>query len=181
MKKNLISVLILALVIVNIVLTSILLFSLASPIKKTSNMVTNISSILSLELEGPEKEDTSKVSIDNLVPHDIDEEFTIPLKHSSHTDEYGNIITDSKDHYCIVEVSLMLNSANEDYAKYSETISSHDSMFKGIIVDVIGSHTLEEIRDDTESVRNEILDSIREMYDGSEFVYKVNFTNVMYQ
>ncbi len=181
MKKNLISVLILALGIVDIVLTSILLFSLASPIKKTSNLVTQISSVLSLELEGPSTEETSKVSIDNLVPHDIDEEFTIPLRHSQHMDENGNIVTDNKDHYCIVEVSLMLNSANEDYAKYAETISSHDSMFKGIIVDVIGSHSLEEIRDDTESVREEILNSIRELYDGSEFVYKVNFTNVMYQ
>ena len=52
MKKNLISVLILALLVVNLVLTSIMMFSTMSSVKKTSALVTSIASVLNIELGG---------------------------------------------------------------------------------------------------------------------------------
>ena len=171
MKKNLLSIIILSLLVVNIILTVVMMLSVIKTNSATAELVTDIAGVLELELNKDGGEAPS-VSLADTEVYTIPDSMTITLKR-----EDG----DTQDHYCIVKVSLMLNSANEDYAKYSATISSHDSMFKGIIVEVIGSHTLEEVRDDTENVRNEILDSIREMYDGSEFVYKVNFTNVMYQ
>ena len=50
MKKNLISIVILALLIVNIVLTAIMMFSVTSASKKTAALVDNISKALDLEL-----------------------------------------------------------------------------------------------------------------------------------
>ena len=50
MKKNLISIIILALLIVNIVLTSIMMFSVNGAAQKTSALVTDIASIIKLDL-----------------------------------------------------------------------------------------------------------------------------------
>ena len=50
MKKNLISVIILALLIVNVVLTAIMMFSVTSASQKTAALVDNIASALDLEL-----------------------------------------------------------------------------------------------------------------------------------
>ena len=49
-EKNLISVIILALLIVNIVLTAIMMFSVAGASKKTAALVDNIATALNLEL-----------------------------------------------------------------------------------------------------------------------------------
>ena len=48
MKKNLLSIVILALLIVNLVLTSIMMFSVTSTNKKTGAVVADIASILKL-------------------------------------------------------------------------------------------------------------------------------------
>ena len=50
MKKNLISIVILALLIVNIVLTSIMMFSVMSTNKKTAALVGDVAAAISLEL-----------------------------------------------------------------------------------------------------------------------------------
>ena len=50
MKKNMISVIILALLIVNIVLTGVMMFSIVSTEKKTAKLIDGISTALNLEL-----------------------------------------------------------------------------------------------------------------------------------
>ncbi len=50
MKKNLISIIILALLVVNVVLTAIMMFSVTSASKKTAALVDNIATALNLEL-----------------------------------------------------------------------------------------------------------------------------------
>ena len=50
MKKNLLSVIILALLVVNIVLTSIMMVSVMGTMKKSSKLIDGISSALALEV-----------------------------------------------------------------------------------------------------------------------------------
>ena len=171
MKKNLISVLILALLVVNLVLTSIMMFSTMSSVKKTSALVTSIASVLNIELGGEsEVAGETEIKLSDLEPHDIPDDLTIPLKKGE----------DGKDHYCIVAVSLMLNKTHPDYETYGANIASQDSLIKSIIIEVIGSHTIEEVKADSEALRNEILAKLQEAYD-SDFIYKVAFSNIMYQ
>lgn len=173
MKKNLISVLILALLVVNVVLTAIMMFSTMGSVKKTGQLVTTIATVLNIELDDEaETEDTGEVKIGDVYTHDIEDALTIPLKKGE----------DGKDHYYIVNVSLMLNKTHEDYETYSADVTAHaqDSYFKSLVIEVIGNHTLEEIKDNPEGVREEILSKIQSAY-GSTFIFKVAFSNVMYQ
>ena len=74
MKRNLISILILALLIVNVVLTAIMMFSVTSTSKKTAALVDSISSAIALELTDPNAASLSNAAA---VPMDqIVERFT---------------------------------------------------------------------------------------------------------
>ena len=171
MKKNLISILILALMVVNVVLTAIMMFSVTGTAKKTAALVTNIASVLNIELSEDEAiEGDGAVAIADSVTVDIEDSLTIPLRKGE----------DGKDHYYIVNASLYMNSKHEDYEAYQATVSSNISLFKSIIIDVIGSHTLEEALANPEGMREEILKEIQKQYD-STFIYKITFSNIMYQ
>ena len=51
MKKNMLSILILALLIVNVVLTAIMMFSVTGTAKRTSALIDDISAAINLDLE----------------------------------------------------------------------------------------------------------------------------------
>ena len=57
MKKSMLNVIILALVLVNLVLTVILTFSLVSTNKKTNSLINKVAQIIDLDVAGVEKQD----------------------------------------------------------------------------------------------------------------------------
>lgn len=171
MKKNLISVLILALLVVNVVLTAIMMFSTMGAVKKTGALVNSIATVLNIELEKDTEEVDTSVQIADMVSYDITDTLTIPLKKGE----------DGKDHYYIVNVTLMMNSKDADYETYGPTIANQDSLLKSIVIEVIGGHTLEEALASPEALREEILSKMQEAYGGSTFIYKVAFSNIMHQ
>lgn len=172
MKKNLISILILALLVVNVVLTAITMFSVTSTNKKTAALVNDIASVLSLELSNGEdgKNAEVEVSMEDTVPYQIEDEMTIMLKQGE----------DGKDHYAVVSVSLSMNSKDKGYKTYGEKMGDNVSLIKGEINDVFASYTLEEARGNEDQIRDEILTRIQDMFD-SQFVYKVTFSSIVYQ
>lgn len=176
MKKNLMSILILALLVVNIVLTAIMMFSVTGAMKSTTALVGRIASVLDLELNLGA--DSEAVSIDDLAIYDISEPMTIPLKLDTSLDANGKP-DDSTQHYLRVSVSLQLDSTHKDYKKYQETLATNEGLIKGEIIDVISSYTLQEFRGDTDGIRSEILARLRRLY-GSDFIYKVVITDYTY-
>lgn len=175
MKKNLLSVIILALLIVNIVLTSIMMFSVTGASKKTSALVNDIASVLSLELENnstaAEGTETVEIPMENVEVFDISGELTIPCKQGE----------DGSDHYCITNVSLSLNTKDKGYKKYGgEELTARESLIKSEIFEVFRDHTIDEVREDIDSIGAEILNRIQTMFD-SEFIFKVSFSNTLYQ
>lgn len=174
MKKNLISILILALLLVNVVMTAILMFSVTSSVKKTGALVTNIASILNIELSDKDASadaGETEVSIVDAVAFDITDELTIPLKKSE---------GDEKTHYCLISVSFYMNSKHEDYATLSESVSKNESMLKNIIIDVIGNYTMEQAQSNPDALKEDILKEVQKTF-GSTFIYKVAFSKMMFQ
>lgn len=174
MKKNLMSILILALLVVNIVLTAIMMFSVTGAMKSTTALVGRIAAVLDLELNlGTDEE---AVPIDNIVIYDIAEPMTIPLKLSADPEEGES---DPKQIYIRISVSLQMDKTNKDYKKYSESLLTNESLIRGEIIEVISSYTLEEFQNDTDGIRSEILARLRRLYD-SDFIYKVVFSDYTY-
>lgn len=165
MKKNLMSILILALLVVNLVLTAIMMFSVTGAMKSTTALVGKIAAVLDLELNLDT--DENAVAIENSATYDIADTMTIPLKIDETEEE-------PTQHYAMIQVSFQMDMSNEDYETYSETLLTNESIIKGEIIEVVSSHTLEEFRNDTDGVRSEILARLQRMY-GSDFIYMVVF------
>lgn len=171
MKKNLLSVLILALLLVNLILTGIMMFSVTSTNKKTAAIVGQIASVLEIDLSTSQGgEEATAVSIEDTATYDIEEELTIPLKAGA----------DGKDHFAIVSVSLSMNTKDEGYKSYGETIADRESLIKGEIVEAFRSYSIEEVKTDETVVKDDILARMQKMFD-SQFIYKVSFRGIMLQ
>lgn len=171
MKKNLVSIIILALLVVDIILTSVMLFAVTGTMNKTSDLIDGIAMALSLELgEEIAAQEEESVSMDDTAVYALEEEMTIPLA----------IGADGKEHYCLVSVSLAMNTKADGYKEYGETIADKEDLIKGEIVSVIGSYTVEEAKADTDVLREDILNRIQKLYD-SEFVYNVVFKKIIFQ
>ncbi len=178
MKRNLISIIILALLIVNLVLTSIMMFSVTGASQKTSALVTDIASALKLELNGsvvPEAGASAlpTISVKDTTPYNIADPMTIPLK----TGEDGS------PHYIVVGVSLSLNNKHKEFKEYgSGNLADTEAMIQDEIISVFGQYTLDEIRnvpDTMNTIKREILQRIHGIYD-SDFVYNISFRDVKY-
>jgi flagellar FliL protein len=165
------SIIILALLVVNIVLSAIMMVSVASASKKTAALVSDISTLVGLEINGlPQSEVASSTpSMADTAVYNISDELTIPLKNSE---------GDDKTHYAVGNVSLSMDSTHDDYATYSETMSDREGLIKDVIFDVIGNYTMEEMQSDAKAVKAELLSRIQELF-GSDFIYSVSF-NFLY-
>ena len=178
MKKNMILVIILALLVVNIVLTAITMFSITSTNKKTAAVVADIATALSIELasedEGNGEEVT--VAISDIATYPIADQMTIQLR-----DSVGEN-ADGKSHYCMVSVVLSLNTQDPDYKTYGEGIAEKEGLIKNEINEVIGAYTLEEAKNKQASgeLKNEVTARLQDLY-GSKFIYDVSFISIMFQ
>ena len=171
MKKNLLSVLILALVLVNLVLNCVMIFSVLPAAKKTNKMVTQICSILDIELaiEEGEKE---KVSMEDTVVQDMTDGGTMTINF-----KMGE---DGKTHYLVTAVSISMNKKSSGYKTYGESIEERKSIIKGVVSDVVSSYTMEEYQVDSNGIRQEIVKKLQEKFD-SDFIIDVTFSDVIYQ
>lgn len=170
MKKNLLSIIILFLLVVNIALTAIMMFSVLKTNSSTAAIVTDIASILNLELgNGEGGTGVSTPSLADTEVYSIADSMTITLRRDE---------GDTSDHYAIVKVSLSMDTTNEDYATYGD-LSTKESLIKSEIISVISSYTLTEAQLSQDKICEEILKAIQEMY-GSQFIYKVSFSDIMF-
>lgn len=174
MKKNLLSIVILSLLVVNIVLTVIMMMNVMGTNQKTAAIVTDIASVLNLELDkGDGSSGSGSVSLEDTVVYSVQDSMTITLKRDE---------GDEKDHYCIVKVSFSLDSTNPDYAKYGDgagDLSSMETLMKSEVINVISSYTLSEAQLSQQQMADDILKRIQELY-GSNFIYKVSFSEIMF-
>lgn len=173
MKKNLLTVLILALLIVNIVLTSIMMISVTSTNKKTAQLVDNITTVMKLELTTPgsEGEDIVEVSLADTEVYNLGSAMTIPLAADA----------EGKKAYMLCEIGFSMNTKNKDYKSYGEQISGGemDTLIKDAINTVVGSHTETECRNDMDGLKAEILKAVQDLFQ-SDFIYKVSISGVQF-
>lgn len=169
MKKNLMSVLILALLVVNLVLTAITMISIVPSAKKSNELISEVCTALDLELASGRNANLSNVPIENRVPYTLDGTLTVNLRNSD----------DGDGHYAIVSVVLSLDNSNEDYEKIGANIvaNMYDSNIKNIVNDVVHTYTIEEINNERDRAEKEILERLQGFFD-SNVVVDVGFVEV---
>lgn len=168
MKKNLISIVILALVIANLVLSAIIMITILPETKKVNTLITEICSAIDLELKSGTINTTNvQVPIDQIASYDISEPMTIKLKDSG----------DGNSHYAVITVTISMNTSNADYKTYGETIGEKASLIKSQINSIVSGYTFEEFNADQQGVQDAILSSLQSLFN-SDFIISVGFPTV---
>ena len=172
MKKNLITVIILALVLANLILTAILVFTIIPQTKKSNQLIDQVCSAINLELQSGENTPaTPEVPIEDVETYAITDGFTVNLKQGE----------DGKQHYAVFSVSLSLNTKSDGYKTYggSEGLAAKVTIIQSEINTIVNGYTLDEFNaNGYQSVKDDILKTLQDMFGGSDFIVGVNFSSV---
>lgn len=168
MKKNILTIIIMAVVLINTALTGVLIFTIVPAATRTNKLVAKVASIVDLELESPAN--GSEVAFSDIETVDISDQITVNLKS-----------TDGKDHYAsIPSVSLSENTKNQDYKDLKDKVSLNANAIKEIITDEFQKCTKEDILNKKDEIKKQVLTQIQD-YFKSDFIINVTFGNIVLQ
>ncbi|MDR2547155.1 MAG: flagellar basal body-associated FliL family protein [Lachnospiraceae bacterium] len=176
MKKNLLSIIILFLLIINISLTGVMVFSLVTTNQRAIALMTDVSTVLRLELPSGGEYVVPTVPIRNVTTYNVagGESMTIPLR--SAEDE-------AVTRYMMVRISLSMDSKNRGYRNNGDgDLSAVDSMIQDIITRSFARYNSSEVRDIAvlDAIRSDILRDLHILYE-SDFIFNVSFLDIRYQ
>jgi hypothetical protein len=166
MKKNILTIIIMAITLINTVLLAVLIFAIVPTANKTIKLIDQVNSIVDLELESPEAEAQS-ISVSDIATYNIADKLTINLKSE-----------DGKSHYAIVKVSISMNSKNEDYTTLSTKVADNELAIKEIISDEFGKYTKDEVIPNKDTIKNQVIIRLQE-YFKSDFIINVSFGDLI--
>lgn len=168
MKKNLMSVIILALLVVNLVLTSILMFSIYPQTKAANELITKICNAISLDLNSGAATGLGSLPLSDVELYAVSEgaDMTFNLKKSE----------ESKTQYAVIGVSLSVNKTSSEYKANGVTpLSEKEALIKDAIDSIIRTYTKDEFDTNTDAVKKEILKKLQNTF-GAEYVIGISFT-----
>ena len=178
MKKNLLSVLILVLMIVNIAMSAVMMISVTGTNQKTAALLDSVGAAMNLEFFSPGS--ASEVPLSDSEAYSLGT-MTIHLAYSKITNEDGTVTTSDKQVYIVFDISLLQNIQHDDYATYGgDNLSTYEAQIKDAVETVVSAYTEEECRAYfNEDIRNEILKAIQDLFQ-SRFIYQITLSNVKY-
>ena len=164
MKKNLITVIILALCVVNLILNVLIVFVCMPSAKKTNNLISEIASVLNLELEG--KNDTPTVALENMATYSLDAQV-VNLKDDGSGDS----------HYVQVGLTLEMDKSSKDYESLNTVLQESGSAVFDEARNVIQNYTYTEVTEQKtqEDIKKQILESVQKKY-ATQCIYNVSFS-----
>lgn len=171
MKKNMLTIIVIALSAINLVLSAVLVFAVVPASNKTSQLVSQVASIINLELDSGSSEMVENVDPANVENYKIDSKLTFNLMRSA----------DGTDHYAALDsISLSINKASKDYSKLNGTIEANQSFVTDIVTSVISSYNYDDAISSKEEMKAEILKKIQEHFK-SNFIFNVSLNNLCFQ
>ncbi|NLY49095.1 MAG: hypothetical protein GX059_08775 [Clostridiales bacterium] len=167
MRRNILTIIIMAMCLINIVLSSILIFVMVPTANKTIKLIDKVAQIIDLELESPDSS-IENIGVSDIETYLINERLTCLLAKS-----------DEEDHYAVFYLSLSLNKTHSDYAKLQPLIGNYENNIKEIVSDEFGKYTIDEARANKDKIREQVTIRIQELFK-SDFIINVSFGNILY-
>lgn len=171
MKKGISNILVLVLVLINLILTAILMFTVLPQTNKTNKLIDKICEIVDLDVgegSGNGSEDTVTVADLESVPvlfgtgEGASPKTTITV-----------MSTDGKAHHMQIGVIINLNTKHKDYNEDNrKLIDSAMSNISSTITSIVSDYEYTEIS--RENMAADILQALRTLF-GSEFIYSIEF------
>ena len=172
MKKNLMSVIILAICIVNLVLNALMVFVLVPATKKTDNLITEIAAVLHLELEKNDDGTTAGPDLKNVQNYNLTDNTTVNLKN----DGTGT------NHYAVIGISISMDGSSKDYEELNTKLGETESWVFDVTRSVVQEYTYAEINDAAiqDLIKQKIIEGLQEKYQ-TDCIYDVTFSQFITQ
>lgn len=165
MKKNMLAIVILAATIVNIALTSVMLFTIIPKAQRTDALIQKIVSLIDLELESPDAADYAEIPFKDRETYSLSEKVMVNLAKKQ---------GDTKNHYAQVTVTLVLNKKSEDYADIQPLLSGYEAIIKSIVNDEVSKHTTDTLGDSKTAIQKSILERLRTELESTDLLIGVD-------
>lgn len=164
MKKNLITVIILAICVVNLILNIMIVFVCMPSAKKTNNLITEIASVLNLELES--KDGQPAVDLEHMANFNVEAQV-VNLKDDG----------SGESHYVQMGLTLGLDSSSKDYKALSEVLENASGAVFDEARNVVQNYTYAEVTDQEtqEKIKKQILQNLQKKY-STQCIYSVSFS-----
>ena len=154
MKKSMLNVIILALVLVNLVLTVILTFSLVSTNKKTNK----VAQIIDLDVAGGVSNNNSSTG------SGIENVSYIDIKNNDSTDIIVSYVDNGKTRYAVLSVSVGLNSKAKDYSTVSTSVDNGMKVLVNKITNEANKYTYSTISANKSTMETDLLKEFQELF-----------------
>ncbi len=165
MKKNILTIIILAATLVNLTLSALMLFVYLPNAQKMNTMITKVCQAITLELENPlppsEEDAVAATDLETILIG-----TNMPI----------NLTSSEGMYYAQVTASVVLNKKAEGYKTVQPLIEPQAELIKEIIQEKISVLTIENFQTSKAIVRQEILETLQQKYD-TECIYDVVFGN----
>lgn len=177
MKKNILTVVVIALCMINLALSAVVVFSIVPMANRTNDLITQVASVINLELEDPDADsiigDVPVADRESLDPIGGENEVTINLK----KDNSGSA------HYALYDtVTLTINKAADDYKTVTGLIAANNTYIIDCVTTTLAQRTLEELQNDLDrsELKKDILKKLNS-YFGTSSICDVVVNNLKYQ
>lgn len=172
MKKNITTVIILALVIMNLLLTTIIMFVMVPSLSKVNTLVTQVASIINLETTDPNSTGGGHVAIADREVYTVEKALAITLKMDA----------DKKLHYAAIDsVSLTINKKADSYKEVSGAMEANRDFICEIVSNTYAKYTLTEATANGDKIKVEILEAINKHFDGTDAIIDISLSNRRFQ
>ena len=158
MKKSMLNVIILALVLVNLVLTVILTFSLVSTNKKTNSLINKVAQIIDLDVAGGVSNNNSSTG------SGIENVSYIDIKNNDSTDIIVSYVDNGKTRYAVLSVSVGLNSKGKDYSTVSTSVDNGMKVLVNKITNEANKYTYSTISANKSTMETDLLKEFQELF-----------------
>lgn len=158
MKKSMLNVIILALVLVNLVLTVILTFSLVSTNKKTNSLINKVAQIIDLDVAGGVSNNNSSTG------SGIENVSYIDIKNNDSTDIIVSYVDNGKTRYAVLSVSVGLNSKAKDYSTVSTSVDNEMKVLVNKITNEANKYTYSTISANKSTMETDLLKEFQELF-----------------
>lgn len=168
MKKNLITVLILAISIINLVFNILLIFVFMPSTTKTNKLITDIAKVLDIELASMNANGELEFDVADL------SEFRLEQGNPINLADDGS----GKSHVLQYGVAINLNTKAQDYSKVESSLTSSTALLYDLTRDIIAKYTYAQVNDVEvqRQIKEEILNNLKETF-ATECIYSVSFYN----
>ncbi|MDO5293989.1 MAG: flagellar basal body-associated FliL family protein [bacterium] len=172
MKKNITSIIIIALLGLNVVLSSIILFAMVPSLNKVNTLVTKVANAVDLDLGNLQQAGAGELTIADKTVYTMTGNLNSMLKTG----------TDGKMHYVAVDsIAFTLNNKAESFNDVNNNIASYETNINDVITSVFGEYTIDEVSSKQDEIKLKVMEGVSQLFSKADCFVDVTFSNLRYQ